>query len=176
MTLAPGSLRFLALLCYLIPTKECDVVAIRFLARANGMLYAAYSEYGQYKTISLPTDEALLEIFIKRLRQSLRVTDYEYDDSSLTEYALTQSRKRLHRVLSKLLFSCEVCGDPVKRHYTDEKGITHSYCKSCYVENVLGGALDVHELKFHDGYNVGNDAVLRSDLSYHGWGVLEDYN
>ena len=152
------------------------MVSVRFLARANGSLCAAYSEYGQYKTISLPSDEALLEIFIKRLRQSLRVTDYEYDDSSLIEYALTQSRRQLHRVLSKLLFSCEVCGEPVKRHHTDEAGVTHSYCGGCFLEKVLGSAANVHELRFHAGYNVGNDAVLRSDLSYHGSGVLEDFD
>lgn len=151
------------------------MVSITFLARKDGALCAGYSEYGQYKTITLPTDESLLEIFLKRLGRSLRLVDHEFDDGSLTQFTLTQTRQRLHRVLSRLLFSCEGCGEPVRYHHTDEAGVTHSYCRGCYVERVLGGALDVHELRYHAGYNVGNNAVLNSDFRYHGSGVLEDY-
>jgi hypothetical protein len=153
-----------------------DVAATYFLysARPDGTLLASYMDSdGQHNAV-LPDDEDLMELFLRKLFRKMVVLGHRFHDASLTTNTTRRLRRSLHHALTKILFSCEVCGQATRVHYTDEDGWPHNYCRYCYSQEVLRLQL-IESLSGHPGYNVGNDAVIRSDLAYHGEGCLEDF-
>lgn len=145
------------------------VTYLRFFGRQDGKLVVLYrAPVGEYKQLLLPSSSSLMESMLRSMCRTLVILGLRFDDATLTRLVPGESRRALHRVLTRIFFGCERCGDLVThKHVTDDA--EHNYCTNCYNEVVLDQCPH-SDWRLHAGWNLGNQSVEEHDRLYHGDG------